>query len=235
LITKNKDQASTTGGPNAFNIFNWVIDANPQDIQVMDFKRPNGEVVMRTIADYRQLNDATFHAGLNSGSQYEWLDVHNRLHFYIVDVHRAPNGVQSYTLGVRSLDGAGSHTRGVALTAPSGPLTQDGRALFTLRNTGTRAASPASVHPRDASAYTGTDVYRLSVSVEGQGWAAQLQNVLAAVPFGESQQIPVTVLFNPGETTAPAQATAQTAIVTLRAVSESDPTKTTTVAYTVSR
>lgn len=74
LITKNKDQASTTGGPNAFNIFNWVIDANPQDIQQLDFKRPNGEAVMRTVADYRQLNDATFHAGLNSGSQYEWVD-----------------------------------------------------------------------------------------------------------------------------------------------------------------
>jgi hypothetical protein len=38
----------------------------------LDFKRPNGEPVMRTIADYRQLNDALFHAGLNSGSQYEF-------------------------------------------------------------------------------------------------------------------------------------------------------------------
>jgi M6 family metalloprotease-like protein len=229
LITKNKDQASTTGGPNAFNIFNWVIDANPQDIQVADFKRPNGEVVMRTIADYRQLNDATFHAGLNSGSQYEWIDIHNRLHFYIVDVHRAPNGILSYTLGVRSIDGAGPHARGVALSASAGQPASDGRAVFTLRNTGTRAASPAGVHPRDASAYLGSDIYRLSVSVEGQGWAAQLQNVLATVPFGQSLQIPVTVQKSPAETTA------ASAVVTLRAVSESDPSKSTTVSYTVTR
>src|SRR5262249_17143385 len=89
IITKNKDQASPVGGPNSFNVFNWVIDANPQDIQKVDFTRPNGEKVMRTIADYRQLNDATFQAGLNSGSQYEWVDLPNRLHFYIVDVHHA--------------------------------------------------------------------------------------------------------------------------------------------------
>jgi hypothetical protein len=29
---------------------NWVIDAHPEDINELDFKRPNGEAVMRTIA-----------------------------------------------------------------------------------------------------------------------------------------------------------------------------------------
>ena len=38
LITKNKDQASAVGGPNSFNLFNWVIDANPEDIQLVDFR-----------------------------------------------------------------------------------------------------------------------------------------------------------------------------------------------------
>jgi hypothetical protein len=52
----------------------------------------------------------------------------------------------------------------------------------------------------------GYDVYRLSVT-QGSG---QLSNALAAVNAGESQQVPVY---------APAGA------VTLRAVSESDPTK----------
>jgi len=229
IITKNKDQASTTGGPNAFNIFNWVIDANPQDIQMVDFKRPNGEVVMRTIADYRQLNDATFHAGLNSGSQYEWIDVHNRLHFYIVDVHHAENGILSYTLAVRSLDGAGPHTRGVAITPPTAGPAPDGRLTFTLRNSGRAAATAASLHPTDSRRYLQNDVYRLAVSVEGQGWAAQLQNVLAAVPFGGSQQIPVFVSHSTDESTA------ESAVVTLRAVSESDPTKSVTASFTVRR
>jgi M6 family metalloprotease-like protein len=67
LLAKNKDnedRQSTCG----YGCFTWVIDAHPEDIKVLDFKRPNGEPVMRTVADYRQLNDALFHAGLNSGS-----------------------------------------------------------------------------------------------------------------------------------------------------------------------
>ena len=69
LLAKNKDKASSTGGTNGFSVFNWVIDAHPEDIRKVDFRRPNGEPVMRTVADYRQLNDALFHAGVNSGSQ----------------------------------------------------------------------------------------------------------------------------------------------------------------------
>lgn len=51
-------------------------------MNLVDFVKPNGTKVMRTIADYRQLNDALFHAGLRSGSQFEWEDTPNRLHFY---------------------------------------------------------------------------------------------------------------------------------------------------------
>ena len=93
LLAKNKDQASSVGGPNAFSVFNWVIDAHPEDIRMLDFKRPDGTPVMRTIADYRQLNDALFHAGLNSGSAFEWTDGPNRLQFYVIDVQRDPRGV----------------------------------------------------------------------------------------------------------------------------------------------
>ena len=83
LLAKNKNDEGNTCG---YNCFTWVIDAHPEDIRMVDFKRPNGEPVMRTVADYRQLNDALFHAGLNSGSQYEWEDTPNRLHFYVVDL-----------------------------------------------------------------------------------------------------------------------------------------------------
>lgn len=228
LITKNKDQASAAGGPNSFNIFNWIIDANPQDIQVPDFKRPNGEVVMRTIADYRQLNDATFHAGLNSGSEYEWVDLPNRLHFYVVDVHRAPNGLLSYTLGVRSIDGAGPHQRGLTVTAPTAaPAARDGRVDFILNNTGKRAATAATLHPEDASRYLDSDIYRISVSVQGSGWAAQLQNALAAVPFGGKQAVPVFLSRTP--------TAAESATVTVRAASESDPTKKVVTTYVVAK
>ena len=107
LIAKNKDKESKSCG---YNCFTWVIDAHPEDINVPDSSRPHGEPVMRSVADYRQLNDALFHAGFNSGSQYEWEDVANRLHFYVIDAHKDERGILSYQLGVRSLDGSGSQT-----------------------------------------------------------------------------------------------------------------------------
>jgi hypothetical protein len=181
LISKNLDQEQRGRG---FHPFTYVIDAHPEDIQMVDFKRPHGEPVMRTVADYRQLNDALFHAGLNSGSQFEWEDTPNRLHFYIVDLHKDAAGVLSYTVGVRSLDGAGPQTRGVSLTPAA-------NCAFTLANTG----APDS-----------TDIYRLSTTAQGAaGASAQLANALAAVKAGQTQVIPVYVTGAPRTVTLKAQ------------------------------
>ncbi len=160
LLAKNKNGEGNSCG---YNCFTWVIDAHPEDIHILDFKRPNGEPVMRTVADYRQLNDALFHAGLNSGSQYEWEDTPNRLHFYVVDLSKDERGILTYTIAVRSLDGAGAEKRGVALSASSS-------CEISLTNTSD----------------TGVDVYRLSVSGGGV-----LRNALAAVKAGESQRVEV--------------------------------------------
>ena len=206
LLAKNKDREGTSGGPNAFNLFSWVIDAHPEDIKMVDFKRPkSGTPVLRTMADYRQLNDAP-----------------NRLRFYVIDIIKDPRGVLSYKLGVRSLDGAGPQTRGVAVETPA-PLRLAGRSAdcsFLLKNTGVSAPAPAAVHPQDAAAYLDNDIYRLTVSVEGAGWTAQLRNALAAVPFGQSAAIPVYVVRAPGA--------ASSATIALTARSESDPSKTAT-------
>jgi M6 family metalloprotease-like protein len=213
LLSKNLDQETRGRG---FHPFTWVIDAHPEDIHMVDFKRPNGEPVMRTVADYRQLNDALFHAGTNSGSQYEWEDAPNRLHFYVVDVHRDGRGILSYTVGVRSLDGAGPQQRGVALQAAP---TAEG-CVFTLKNTGATAATDAAAHPKDAAAFLDYDIYRLSATVSGQGWSADLPNALAAVKFGESQTIGVHA-SHPTAGRAPGA-------LTLKATSESDPTRSAT-------
>ena len=93
--------------------FVWVIDANPQDIKMVDFTRPDGTKAMVTLADYRQLSDALFHAGANSGSEYEYVDKPNRLHFYVLDLERDADGILSYTVAIKSLDGDGPHKRGV--------------------------------------------------------------------------------------------------------------------------
>jgi M6 family metalloprotease-like protein len=228
LIAKNKDSLrGWNGGPNAFNSYIWVIDAHPEDIHVADYVRPNGEKVMRTVADYRQLNDALFHAGIDSGSLCEWEDAPNRLHFYVVDLHKDRDGILSYMLAVRSLDGSGTQQRGVALEGPG--KTKAGRpaapVVFVLRNTGSAGEANPSAHPSGTGPFLGRDVYRLSVSVEGKGWTAQLRNGLAAVEPSGSQPVTVYVTRADGGSSS--------AKVTLRAASESDPGKTATAVAAV--
>lgn len=187
LIAKNKDNESRNGGPNGFNCFNWVIDAHPEDINKIDYTKPDGTKVMRTIADYRQLNDALFHAGLNSGSFFEWQDTSNRLHFYIIDLKKEPDGILSYRLGIRSLDGSGPGKRNLLVTAPSEKRTgSEGYVLFTVKNTAEASAT-------DASTGSGYDVIRLNVTCSTPGWNARLLNSLVALLPGESADIPVYV------------------------------------------
>jgi len=232
LIAKNKDSLrGRNGGPNSFNSYIWVIDAHPEDINMADYIKPNGEKVMRTIADYRQLNDALFHAGVDSGSPYEWEDTSNRLHFYVIDLKKEKEGIHSYTLAVRSLDGSGPQNRGVELfgqtrlkvQTPNTPV------IFTLKNTGTSAETDPALHPSGASAAASLnyDVYRFSVSVDGKGWRAQFLNALAAVKFGGTQQATVYVSQEDGSSPS--------AKVTLRALSESDPSKVAEATITVSK
>jgi M6 family metalloprotease-like protein len=216
LIAKNKDTLrGRNGGPNEFNSYIWVIDAHPEDIGVVDYVKPGGEKVMRTVADFRQLNDALFHAGLGSGSLCEWIDQPNRLHFYVVDLRRDGDGILIYTLAARSLDGAGPRLRGAALAGPSGAVPRikepETPVVFTLSNTGSPAESG------DGEAFD-ADVYRLSVTIEGRGWSARLANGLAAVKAGASR--PVTIYVTRGA------GAARSAAITLRAASESDPSKT---------
>jgi hypothetical protein len=226
LIAKNKDRTSNTGGPNGVNVFAWTIDAHPEDIGKIDFRRPNGEPVMRSIADYRQLNDALFHAGTRSGSFAEWEDAPNRLHFYVVDRRTDARGVNSYTLAVRSLDGSGPQARGVALGA--GTQSSSGRRPVTFRLTNTGVGAPIdSVHPRRRDSAFDFDVYRLSVTVEGTGWTAELANDFAAVSFGASVDVPAYVRR--------ADSASCAATVTLRAVSESDSTKVATSTFRIAR
>jgi hypothetical protein len=132
------------------------------------------------------------------------------------------DGILSYTLAARSLDGSGPQGRGATLAAPPArPRLKSGHAdfpvSFTLKNTGSAAAAPFDA-----------DVYRLSASVEGHGWTARLPNGLAAVKAGGTQTVTVYVSCDDAKT-------AKTATVTLRATSESDPARSATVTARVSR
>jgi hypothetical protein len=215
--TKNQDSAP----------FVWIIDAHPEDFNKVDFLRPDGTPAMISFGDYRQLGDATFNAGLESGTEYEYVDEPNRLHFYVIE-KLEQNGIRSYQVAVRSLDGDGPHLRGADLAA--GKVSKQDRdgwndCVFNLRNTG-RAAATNAEHPEDVDGYLRNDVYRLSASVDGAGWEIQLYNALATAKERRDVDVPVFVTRTGSGP--------ETAVVTLTATSESDPSKTDTATCTVS-
>ncbi|KOV82299.1 peptidase M6 [Nocardia sp. NRRL S-836] len=212
--TKNADAAP----------FTWVVDANPQDIGMTDYVLPDGTKVPITVGDYRQLSDALFHAGTNSGSEFEYVDQANRVHFYVLDVQRDAAGVLSYTVAVRSLDGAGPQQRGVRVTPTAARVGSDGVATcrFPLTNTG-RAATVGG-HPEDVTQYLDGDVYRVSAKVADTGWTVSLPNALATARFGGRVDVPVHAKRDGGPLMSK---------VTLTATSESNPAKTATATCTV--
>ena len=219
LIEKNKNNSGSCG---SFSCFAWVVDAHPEDINMVDFVRPDGTAQQVTTGDPRQLTDGAFHAGTNSGSLYEWEDARNGLHFYILNRHVDEDGVLRYTVAVQNINGAGPHERGVELDpAPALSIAEQATTcLFPLTNSG-EAAAIGDLHPDDnEAAYLNNDVYRLTTSAEGAGWYAQLPNALATAAFGETVSVPVYVSREQGSST--------NATIELTATSVSDPTKTAT-------
>lgn len=207
--TKNEDSAP----------FQWTIDANPQDINVIDFYRPNGTAAMLSIGDYRQLADALFHAGTRSGSEYEHVDEFNRLHFYILNLRRDDIGVLHYTVGAKSLDAS---TDSGSVEMKDGKVgkhwgaspTQEGvECSFKMRHSGPAPVGATQGPERLADA--ASDVFRLSAEVNGDGWRVELPNGFAFAKFGEWTEAKVAV--------GASEHAARSATVKLTATSELDP------------
>ncbi|WP_243716593.1 M6 family metalloprotease domain-containing protein [Actinomadura darangshiensis] len=200
LLAKTKDQDRAP--------FIWVEDANPQDIDKVDFVLPDGTPQKMTIGDYRQLSDALYHAGTNSGSEYEYVDEANRLHFYVLNLKRDRKGVLSYTVAISSLDGAGQQRRGVRVGSGHARQTGGGwaKCTMTLTNTG-----------RGGDGYHGSDVFRLKAAVSGGGWTTYLPNELATAKAKGRTQVEVWAKAKPGA--------GRHAKLRLTGTSESDPSK----------
>jgi hypothetical protein len=207
LIAKTKDVDSAP--------FIWVIDANPQDINMTDFIEPDGDVRKITIGDYRQLADAAFHAGTSSGSEFEYVDKANRLHFYILDNRRDSNGVLHYVVAVRSLDGSGPHKRGVQVgDGLSGPYAE-GQAVhcqIPVKNTG-KAKDVSGTQPEDVSDLVDADVYRVSAEAAG-GWDVWLPRKVVGIDNGDTMNVDVYAAKKLGS--------ADSATITVKIQSESD-------------
>lgn len=213
--------------------FQWTIDANPQDIELVDFKRPNGTAAMITMGDYRQLADALFHAGTRSGSEYEYVDKANSLHFYILDMQRDKDLVLSYTVAVRSLNSTNTNEHGVNVSPgkivrgrKTSPTGKGVLCSFTLTNNGTDSGGSAD-HPQSLNTYLGSDIYRLEAKVVGSGWRVELPSALAVAKHGETVEVNVAVgATNDAD---------ETGIVTLSVKSESDTQVTATAQCKVSK
>lgn len=150
----------------------------------------------------------------------------------MLDLKRDANGVLSYTVAVRSLDGTGGpSTHGVDLgdgfvTTGGKPTGRGVTCTFDLTNTGTWSAG-GQQHPENVNQYLKSDVYRLSADIGQVGWRVELPNALAAVGFGKMTKVKVSV-----GATADA---APRGFVKLTATSVSDPTKTVTRACHVEK
>ena len=168
--------AKTKNSESAPNI--WVIDSHPEDVDLVDFTRPDGTVVKHSKGSLEQLADALFKAGTDSGVVSEYTDEHNRLHFYMLDKKHDDVGALSYRVAVRHMDGAGSFERGVTSASSTAEQATPGRIAthdFSVTNTG-----------------VATDLIRITADTEA-GWETMIQHNVIEVAAGETVDVPVYV------------------------------------------
>lgn len=216
--TKNQDR----------NPFIWTIDANEEDINLVDYTRADGTAVPVTRGDQRQLNDALFHAGTNSGSKFEYVDEANGLHFYVADTWRDDRGILQYNVAVRSLESAGAQERSFELGEPAQTgQPSDGLVEVTVpvNNTG------ATVEDANAN----SDIYRVSATVSGGDgtWAAQLPSEIITIANGETKDVPVYLAASDIATAA--ENGADDLVVEVTVTSENNGELTHTAQYTVTQ
>ncbi|WHY34911.1 M6 family metalloprotease domain-containing protein [Cytobacillus firmus] len=198
LLAKTKN---TEAAPNI-----WVIDSHAEDINKVDFKRPDGTEAMYSKGDYRQLSDSLFKAGTADGVVSEYKDEHNRLHFYILNKKLDNEGALSYRVAVRHMDESGPATRSVSAENSKVQFAAPGKVAaysFKVTNTG-----------------NATDLIRLNAKTEA-GWELMLEHNVIEVQAGETVEVPVYVKI-PKTKPVPTN-------LTFTSTSETDPAKTDTV------
>ena len=220
LIGKSKTRSSTCG---TYSCFVWYIDSNPQDINQVDYVKADGTPVKATPGDERQLNDGSFNAGINSGSQVR---VQGRRPTACTSTSSTSARTRRASCATRSASArstAPARRRAASRwrTRRSGTAEGFATCTFPLKNTGAAAAIAGRRTRRTrrrTSTATSTACRRRPPAPAGP---RTCKNALATAKFGETVQVPVYI-----EKAAGAAADGS---VTLTATSESDPTKTQSV------
>lgn len=170
LIAKTRDDEEW---PNI-----WVIDSHPEDINLENYTKADGNIKMLSKGDQEQLVDALFKAGTAPGIVSEYKDEHNRLHFYVLGKSYDKYGALSYRLAVRHLDDSTSHERGVSVATNAVTPAIPGRITqynYNVTNTG-----------------EATDLIRLNATTN-DGWDLMLENNVIEIEAGQTLEVPVFV------------------------------------------
>ncbi len=205
LIAKTKDVDTAP--------FIWVVDAHPEDIDLVDFVRPGGGEAKISLGDYRQLADALLHAGTGPKVVSEHLDEPNQLHFYVLEQRRDEEQVLSYRVAVRST--AAAPRAGAAVTVAATDPSAEASAGY-VDNCGFTATNGGAT----------TDLVRVSATAPS-GWATQVADNVVELAGGATAEIPVYVRVPAGT------AAGTTVTVTLTATSETNPAATASETCTV--
>ena len=173
LIGKSKTGSSTCG---TYSCFIWYIDSNPQDIDQVDFVRADG-----TVRRPRRATSASSTTARSTSASTPAASTSTSTRpTSCTSTSSTSAPTRRASCVTRSAcarpAGAGPQTRGVELgRAVSGTAEGYTTCTFPLKNTGAAAATPATAHPQDASAYLDSDIYRLSASTSAAGWEAHVQ------------------------------------------------------------
>ncbi|MEA2461004.1 MAG: hypothetical protein QOH90_1181 [Actinomycetota bacterium] len=152
--------------------FIWVRDAHPKDIGGIDYVTAAGKKVPYTVGDYRQLADATFHAGAARGVKNRLFDKANGVAFFILNT-KMNKGRRVYTVAIQSLGspvaaGTAAIKRGKGRFV-KGRVTKH---VFKVTNPGVRAG-----------------VY--SLKARGKAVRTRLLNNLVYIPAGGTRKVVV--------------------------------------------
>ncbi|MGN1401036.1 MAG: M6 family metalloprotease domain-containing protein [Bacillus sp. (in: firmicutes)] len=195
--------AKTKNAESAPNI--WVIDSHEEDIELVDFTRPDGAAAKLSKGDFQQLADSLFKAGTGEGVVSEYRDEHNRLHFYVLGKQYDQQKALAYRVAVRHMDGPGPHKRGVSISGGKVSPAEKGRvAVYShkVKNTG-----------------KATDLIRLNASTNDD-WETKVQHEVIEVKAGQTVAVPVYVKIPEAKKGKKASTR-----LTVTTVSETDPQK----------
>jgi M6 family metalloprotease-like protein len=171
--------------------FIWVVDAHPDDIDQVDYIRPDGTRKPYPMGDYRQLADAAFkvgtvgthpelgHVGLAQAGETTntYVDEGNGLKFLVLDRRENAAGVLVYRVAVLSTTPSPLLTYGVAAAPGVADAGEPGTVrAYTFQVTNTGSA---------------TDILRLAA--EGDPAETKIRNDLVELGPGQSRTVTVHV------------------------------------------